>query len=583
MTITGDDYDADGVTDAQNDITITTTNDIDLDGVVSSNGSVSITGSTVDINDSVVTVSNGNVTLTATNDAATSTVDQTIATKTLTFADGKFTNGGTVVYTADSVVISGDTDIVDMDLVTPSLVITSTNDVTVGTINEGTGGEGFVVSGSAASGDISITTDADATVSGTATIYTGSGSDTVTANDTNTTFVISTGGNTTTETINMDEFATGSVVNSGDGDDVIDIDEQTAVVLTIDAGAGDDTVNLAKAAVTGTFDLGAGSADDQLCSRKVLRPTVTALGLKNIEELDISAGAATFTWSDLAGNDTTFELTGGNTLTITGAATAETIDLTGITPNTLAIPNVTVNAGDGADVITANADTITTINGQGGADTITGGDAADPINGGADNDTITGGKGADVVNGGAGFDTINMLDADASNDITTVGDDKDTLTGFTRAEDHILMDVSDIEGTVTGAVDLVSTNGASLGATAIALADVTAAADLENVDANILHISGTYATTGALEDALEVGGARQLTAGTGGKELAALDTFMVIYDDGTNSYLAAVTTTAGANNVTFATDDLTVTIIAQINGQADADAFVAGDFEPFAA
>ena len=580
-TVTGDDFNATGTLAAQNDITITTTNDVDLAGLSTSNGDIVVSANEIQSSAALVSTA-GDITLTATNDADTSTLNVAItAAGTVTFADGKFTSSA--LTTADTVVISGDTDILASNFKANSVAITSTNDVTISTIDEATAAAGFVVAGSGATGDISITTDADATTAGTATIYTGSGDDTVTMDDPNTTFVVNTGGNTGTETVNADNFATGSVINTAGGDDIIDIDDTTAGVLTISAGSGDDTVNLANTAVTGTFDLGDGTAD-KVVLQEAAAITPTALGLKNIEELDISATTSTeFDWADLAGNDTTFKLIGAKTLKIDGAAdTADTIDLTGITADVLATGNIQVDADSGNDVITGAQQMVNVINGDAGLDTITGGAAADTLSGGTGNDTITGGEGKDIIVGGDGKDTIILTESTAVTDTVTtgsgVGAEADSITGFTVGavgvtSDDLKIDVSEIADALgAGVASVVGVSGEDLSAGAVTILDVSGAVDLDANTETIMYITGTYASTDAVETALEAGGTRELTTEDNLEDDEAM---LIIYDDGTSTYLAALTTSNDTNNDTFDDGELTVTIIATLTGLADGDTIIA--------
>jgi Ca2+-binding RTX toxin-like protein len=75
--------------------------------------------------------------------------------------------------------------------------------------------------------------------------------------------------------------------------------------------------------------------------------------------------------------------------------------------------DTTVNAGDGADLVTTS----------GRADTISGGGGADVLNGGAGDDTLNGGAGTDVLNGGANRDN---LDGGTEADAFNGGADQDT-------------------------------------------------------------------------------------------------------------------------------------------------------------
>ena len=81
------------------------------------------------------------------------------------------------------------------------------------------------------------------------------------------------------------------------------------------------------------------------------------------------------------------------------------------------------------------------------------------------------------------------------------------------------------------------------------------------------NVSGTYAASTDLETALEIGGDRALTSNGA---FAAADAFLVTYSDGTDAYVATVSTTAGvADGVTFPAYDLVVTNILKIVGLTD--------------
>ena len=70
----------------------------------------------------------------------------------------------------------------------------------------------------------------------------------------------------------------------------------------------------------------------------------------------------------------------------------------------------------------------------------------------------------------------------------------------------------------------------------------------ENANTTILAVGGTFANTNALETALENGGSREQKFNNAA---ANHDQMLVLYDDGTNTYLAAAeigTTVADDNN-----------------------------------
>jgi len=97
---------------------------------------------------------------------------------------------------------------------------------------------------------------------------------------------------------------------------------------------------------------------------------------------------------------------------------------------------------------------------------------------------------------------------------------------------------------------------------------------------DIFILSGDFASTGAVETALEVGGSRALTSDDATTNYATTDGFLVAYDDGTNSYLAvAQFTTDPGDNATFASGDMTVTNFVQFTGLADATTLTSTNFD----
>jgi len=163
---------------------------------------------------------------------------------------------------------------------------------------------------------------------------------------------------------------------------------------------------------------------------------IASLSFSGVEIIDVDDGgtgnAITVNAADITGK--TFTLgsaaTASAVLTVNGTSSADTIDLSNITPNTTNPDTITVNAGDGADTVT----------GTSGDDTINGGDEADTITGGAGDDIITGGKGADTLTSGDGED-IFVLDSPFNA--------VDKITDFTKLTDTLKIDLT-TEGKVGG-------------------------------------------------------------------------------------------------------------------------------------
>ena len=93
--------------------------------------------------------------------------------------------------------------------------------------------------------------------------------------------------------------------------------------------------------------------------------------------------------------------------------------------------NLTVNAGEGTDIVFGTGQN-DTLNGDAGGDTLHGGGGNDILNGGAGNDMLFGGSGNDRISGGAGNDTIT---GGGNNDTIVFGvtDGNDTITDFDQA------------------------------------------------------------------------------------------------------------------------------------------------------
>ena len=320
---------------------------------------------------------------------------------------------------------------------------------------------------------------------GTLTVTGTSGDDTITlglsAGDP-TTLVVETGsGELSFDRSQFDSI----VVNAGDGNDVVGIDESNGVftdteATTLDGQGGDDTLT------GGSFGetLRGGTGNDRIDGRR--GSDVAVLG----------AGDDTFQWDPGDGSDTVEGKAGNDTLVFNGANVGEHIDLSAngsrlrlfrdvgnVTMDTDGIETVDLNALGGADAINVNdlkRTDVTALNldlgaGDGQADSVTvdGTDRADTINvaanaggvavsglpaqvsiqaqeptdalvvaGGDGNDTISasglpaqaigltldGGAGNDTVTGGRGSD-LALLGAGDDTFVWNPGDGSDTVEG----------------------------------------------------------------------------------------------------------------------------------------------------------
>jgi hypothetical protein len=230
-----------------------------------------------------------------------------------------------------------------------------------------------------------------------------------------------------------------------------------------------------------------------------------------------------------------------------------------------------MTAGNGGSTFTSGA----------GSDTLTGGNLVDTFVSGEGNDTLVGGAGADDFRGGLGADTL-TLGAGADNVI--IGDSDlvasattvhvDSITDFAAGAggDQVDLSVEGIQDIMGGAGsnDLVLAGAMTTvtAGTGCVVTYITGAYDLGTTATTaILAVGGTFANTNALETALETGGSRALTFNNAA---AANDQILVLYDDGTNTYLAAAESGAVvANNALAAAGGLTVTNILTFAGMAD--------------
>jgi hypothetical protein len=479
---------------------------------------------------------------------------------------------------------------------------------------EGANAETVVITGSAQASFIGFTSGtinaADATGNLTVelaaeetTVTMGSGNDTIDVGTTLTyedtinggagtnTLKVTTGG-----TIALSSASTGQVANVSNIT-TIRFDDEITADTTIDMSKISGLLNV-------DFDDFADGGDDQLVVSNLLDgATVT---------VDGSAGTAADANSDLelnfaansANNDVTLALEGltmgilANTdgylddVTITSATatnlisvisgfTAKSITATGaaaldVNGSALSTATTTFDASAmTADVdVTASA-TGTTISTGSGADNILGGAGADiisagagidDIDGAAGNNTLTGGTGADVFMLGGGTDTVTDFEVGASGD-----DVKFTLADLNAlGTDLHMWDSTDpvaASDTISDSVNVVSGQF-----------------DLGTLGADIvmLQLNADFTAATKVETAIEVGGSMQLTSDA---TYADDDIFLLMWDDGSHSYLSTVKIGTAANwtaNGTIDANDSTVTNIATFSGITDCTTILAAQFTDIA-
>jgi len=318
VTVTADDLMGAVFITANNDISITVTNDIDMAGggtITSAKDDVMITAK--EINLSAITALEGTVTIDA-NDTVMSAID-VIEAEDVVVTSGNVDVSATLDAT-DMLTVAGDADLTAGTVTAGAITVTTTNDVNF--TNTDTD---LVVVATAADVDLGVVTfaaddalaDPDET---TIAITTGSGNDGMDLSDGNV-FTVSTG--LGKDTVVITETGTGSVVNTGGGDDTVTLD--VTGQATVVTGDGDDKISLS-AGFTGSVD--AGNDTDTLTLFGGEDLTSSAV-VKNIEEIFVTGpGGLTVSEAQLD-NDSTFKLTGDDAEIF--ATGVKSVDLSGVT------------------------------------------------------------------------------------------------------------------------------------------------------------------------------------------------------------------------------------------------------------
>ncbi len=263
-----------------------------------------------------------------------------------------------------------------------------------------------------------------------------------------------------------------SIVGAGGADSIVG----GVGADSLTGGAGADTVLGGAGAdvlyVNGTADIGINEVYDGGADADRLEVTADTnftgiTALTDIETMVLSSSVdAVFAATTLNGKTMAVNGTGndgGETLTVNGTASAEVIDLSGLTMDTNDISGVLVDAG-------------------GSNDTVTGGNGNDTLLGGAGNDTLVGGGGTNVMEGGTGADAIDITGGPAT---VVVGNTDsglslataDSITGFVAASDSLKLGLAgDADG--LGGNDNYVEAGAAVAdfAAALAAANVALAA-----------------------------------------------------------------------------------------------------------
>ena len=296
-------------------------------------------------------------------------------------------------------------------------------------------------------GTVSITDDADADTNLTTIATTG-----INFGTDNTIAIAS----AKTLTLDADQAATATSGITGAGNVSVEDDAATANssmlitatgTVTVDAGTGDDTIDLGAAenvTTDDTIDGGGGTDELQITADDGTTGAVLD-DLVDIDTITVEAGS---TATNNAKVTLTFTSADTTAMTITAAAlTSADADFTLVATDAEADGAYTVVGGAGDDNMSTDA----------GDDNITGGTGTDIINSGAGNDTVTGNAGVKTINVGAGNDTVvlNAVAGTSSDSSTVVGGanadtGQHTITGLTfgSGTDKITVTASNINSFV---------------------------------------------------------------------------------------------------------------------------------------
>ncbi|MDO9277493.1 MAG: DUF4214 domain-containing protein [Polaromonas sp.] len=340
------------------------------------------------------------------------------------------------------------------------------------------------------------------------------------------------------------------LIDGGAGNDYLDSSVGNDID-TIIGGAGDDTFVLSDAGEADVWVEAASGGTDTIYVGSDLSFAGYAVGttialaaanasLAQFEQVALAAGVdVTFNSAQVTGLALKFAETaaGTSSVVVTASVATSAIDLSGFIFN----PGVYTASNGTTTVLSA----MTT-----GTDLIY-------INGGTGINAITGTTYADVITSGTGVDTLNITNGGTDTIVTTVGvayasNAADVITGFTvgAAGDVLQIDISDStaigvgkELRAGGDIDTAIAGNLVIKAIAKDAATTLAAGD------EALVITGTLADAAALVASIG-------TTGVITKNDTEAASIVVIWNDGTNTYVSAVHD--AGTDATMTAADLTV-------------------------
>ncbi|MDC0345886.1 hypothetical protein OAM99_04360 [Planktomarina sp.] len=312
-----------------------------------------------------------------------------------------------------------------------------------------------------------------------------------------------------------------------------------ATKLTIDGGAGSDTVTFAAADYS-----------------------ASTVSLTSIETLDITNSGVSIAASAVTGGS--YVISGdaaADTLNVkVVAAVGEVVDLSG----TATTGVVTLTGLGGTDTLTGSSTTGMKFVGAAGADTIVGGSGVDTV-------TFLSETGAaDTITLGGGSDVLNQAATAATTMAITKVTDMNLGTASTAA-DTFNLSLTAIEG-LTTTTDLVDSSAVSAIATDGTIVKVTTDGGTI-ASADLVILSQSYASDTAALNGMKTTGSDTITYGAA---LTDNDSFLVAYSDGTNLNIAVATTAGGTLTTSEGLDS--VATILQFTGISSTENLDSTDF-----
>lgn len=344
---------------------------------------------------------------------------------------------------------------------------------------------------------------------------------------------------TDASSVTLNAASTGA--NASTGSLVLDDNDTTS--LTVNGAAGAFTLGTGN--ITGTDSLTSLTASSSSTTGTVTLGTM--VDADSLTSLTVNAANANVTTGAIGGTGTG-EVLANVTASATGSSTATFGAITADTTNSATDLEMTMSlSSETGSTVTFGAITNTfgsitaTATGDGAFNL--GNDTTGIISLASGSFDLTAATGTNVINlvTTSGTTTVSLASGQGSDTVNVGSGGLVSITNFETGAggDEIGLDISDI-GVITTAndVDVAAATASDIGE--ISAAATTAAAD------NVIILTGAnFATAALAEAAIENGGSRELTINAAND---ANDDLILVWSDGSNSYIGAYNITSTATN-----------------------------------